>query len=145
MEIITNTQDDNLGGLSSLRFAPDYFFSSFNPITFYSGCDWISVECTTESIVFTEKTVDDDNNGYQDTLIAGVVPMIRPEVHTILNKYRRQRCIIECEDQNGYKRRAGITGRLNLLDANNSGTAVADLNSYTITFAGQQLQPAIFI
>jgi hypothetical protein len=145
MEIITNIQDDNLGGLASLRFAPDYFFSSFNPISFYAGFDWISVQCTSETMVFTEKTVDDDNNGFQDTLISGTIPMIRPDVHDILNKYRRQRCIIECEDQNGLQRRAGLTGRLILMDSNNSGTAVADLNSYTIQFTGQQLQPAQFI
>ncbi|QTE38511.1 hypothetical protein J3L18_05385 [Mucilaginibacter gossypii] len=145
MEIITNNQDDNIGGIATLRFAPGYFFSSLNPLTFNTGYDWITVEVTTESVSFTEKASDSVNLTYQDTQISYTLPKIRPEVHTILNKYRGQRCIVECEDNNGYLRRAGITGLLTLLDQSASGQQAADVNGYGITFAGQQLQPAIFI
>jgi len=145
MEIITNNQDDNLGGVATLRFAPGYFFSSLNPLTFNTGYDWISIEVASETVSFTEKASDSVNLTYQDTQISHSLPKIRPEVHAILNKYRGQRCVVECEDNNGYLRRAGVSGLLTLLDQNATGQQVSDTNGYGLTFAGQSLLPAEFI
>jgi len=145
MEDITNIQDDNLGGLQLIRFAPIEFFATAAAGTFKPGFDWIKVECTKETMQFNERTGDDVNGGYVDITISGSIPKMRPEISAILAKYNRRPVIVETQDNNGFDRRSGLSGRVILLDQASTGSDVSDLNNYQLQFTGRQLKPSLFI
>lgn len=146
MEDLLNTDDDNLGGLQELRFTPIRFLTSVNPLTFLTGRTWITIQCTPESGILNEQTAEDDHGDTQNVTIPCAIPKIRPEIHAVLNKYRREICVIECRDMNDYWRRVGTwAGQIRLYDQSSTGGAVTDMNGYNIQFKGRQLKPAIFI
>lgn len=146
MDDITNIQEDNLGGLLLIKFAPLRFFASLNPVAFNSGCDWINIYCTAETMQFMEKAVNDDNIGYHQVTITGQVPKIRADIHATLQKYRLQQAIVQCEDNNGFLRQAGtLDNGLILVDQSATGVQVADANGYTFQFTGNQLETAPFL
>jgi hypothetical protein len=146
MDNITNIDDDNLGGLSLVKFAPLRFFKSLQPVVFNTNCDWITLQATTETMLFKEASAQDDHGGFQNVGISCSVPKIRPEVHAILKNYRHQKCVVQCEDNNGYLRLAGTLAEgLELADQSTTGGAVSDLNGYNIQFTGKQLDPALFL
>lgn len=148
MEIFTTIQDDNLGGLVDLYFAPTYFFSNDNPIAFKAGKDWIHVQAILETYNFDEQTAVDEHGDYQVITISCSVARIRPEIHALLQKYRGQRMLVKTLDMNDCTRLAGTLepdGGLMLTDQSTTGGAITDRNGYKIQLTGKQLQTSKFL
>lgn len=144
MDDISNIQDDNLGGLTQIRIAPAFFFSSLFTATFKPGYDWITIDFTKETMPFNERWVDDVNGGYADTTIGGSIPQIREDVNSKLQKYSGKAVVVECEDNNGKYRRAGTNGRMIMVYSAGTGTDVADMNGYQVQISGKQRKPSLF-
>lgn len=144
MDQITNISDDNFGGLLEIRFAPVYYFANAATQTFKPGFDWATIAFTSETKEFSERRVDDVNNGYYETAISGIVPQLRSDVTGVLQKHAGKAVITRCEDNNGRLRISGINGRLVFSFQEATGGECADLNGYKVQFSGKQLAPSLF-
>lgn len=146
MDDLLTISDDNIGGLQALHFAPHFFFSSFSPLVFNAGYSWIKIECIPETSRMVEETVNSDQGSYQNIVISGSLPKIRPGVDAILKKYRTLNCVVKVPDQNGNLRLAGTSaGELPLLDTSSTGEKAGDENGYVISFKGRQQEKALYI
>lgn len=148
MDILQNINEDNLGGVNVLKFAPRYFFSSLIPtaLAFKPGMDWIMIEITSETAFVDQETSEDDAGDLVTVNISAPLPKQRPDIDLILKRYRNLACIVWFRDQNGYEQVTGMyPGDLKLQETSNSGTLVTDLNGYKISFKGTQTDKAYFL
>jgi hypothetical protein len=147
MDDLLNIQcEDNIGGLQLIQFAPVWFFSSFNPLTFKAGNDWINVPCTSETMMFDETSADDDNLGLITITVTGELPKIRGDIHTKIQKYRNHQCLVKCADLYGNLRLAGsLQEPIQFTDKSNTGAGAADANCYKLQWKGDCRRTALFL
>lgn len=148
MTNLETINDENIGGLHLLRFAPKHFFSSLDPaaLVFKPGQDWIQIEIIPESGAIEHENVADDAGDHYNITASARLPKERAVIDKQLNKHKGLPCLVWLLDQNGYERLTGHElGELLLFHSSSSGAAAADPNGYTITFKGKQLNKAIFL
>lgn len=146
MDNILTISDDNLGGLSTIEFAPTWFFSSISSLTFIDGYGWIKIECITESMKLTEDPDQDDHGSFINFSASGQLPKIRSEVEAVLDLYRHHPCLVKMKDNNNKVRLAGtFAGDILLIDPSSTGTQVSDENGTQILFKGTQERKALFL
>lgn len=148
MENLQNINEDNLGGLNVLKFAPRYFFSSLVPtaFTFKPGLDWIRIEITSETASVDQETSEDEAGDLVTVNISAPLPKQRPEVDLLLKRYRSLPCVVWFRDQNGFEMVTGMyPGELILQETSNTGVLASDLNGYKISFKGTQTDKAYFL
>lgn len=148
MNDLKTINDDNIGGLHLLRFAPRYYFSSLDPkaLVFKPGYDWIQIEVIPETSGISHDTAVDGTDDYYNQTITASLPKERPDIDIELAKHLGVACLVRVHDQNGYERIAGYAaGELFISHSSSTGEKTIDENGYKINFKGKQLLKAAFI
>lgn len=148
MNDLLTINEDNIGGVYLLRFAPRHYFISTDPkaLQFKTGLDWIQIEVIPETARIDHETATDDAGDHYNITVSASLPKERPEIDAELEKHLGLPCLIKLKDQNGYERLTGHTlGDLFLSHSSTSGEQASDANGYKINFRGKQLKKALFL
>jgi len=148
MDNLLTINEDNIGGIQILQFAPRYYFQSVSPgaIVFKDGRDWINIEIISQTGTIDHESVTDDGGDYYNVSASAALPKERPDIDSVLDQHKGLPCLVKMKDQNGYTRITGcFLGELLISHTSTSGTKAEDENGYRISFKGKQTLKAQFL
>jgi len=140
------SEDDNVGSLRSLSLAMANWLSGFNPVTFYSGYDWETIDFLPEQASIKDSTKDSVNGPEYNYSIVFAFNKQNTDLYNVFKKYLGMVGILQTTDSNGLTRIIGTPENpVTITHDADTGQGYASLNYYKLNVTWQSCEAALVI
>ena len=142
-----NKSGDNLGGLLKIWAVPFGVFTiDGNTINITSQTDIFEINCSTDSMEFTESTEVTPAGIHYNTVISGIIPQDNAALQEATAWMEPRKWIVLFMDGNGHYKLAGNqTDPLRFIAEINTGKDTASLAGCSFKFSGKTKTRAMFV
>ena len=142
-----NKSGDNLGGLLKIWAVPFGVFTiDGNTISITSQTDIFEINCSADSMEFTESTEVTPAGIHYNTVISGIIPQDNAALQEATAWMEPRKWIVIFMDGNGnYKLAGNQTDPLRFTAEINTGKDTASLSGCSFKFSGKTKTRAMFV
>ncbi|SEM66031.1 hypothetical protein SAMN05192574_101373 [Mucilaginibacter gossypiicola] len=138
------SEDDNIGSLRSISLAMANWLSGFNPVTFYTGYDWETIDFLPEQTSIKDNTKDSVNGPEYSYSIVFAFNRQNTDLYNLFKKYIGQTGILQTTDNNGLTRIIGTPSNpVTITHDADTGQGYASLNYYKLNVSWVNCEPAV--